>query len=489
MASDDIWKVCELDTTLRPLGKRGNITKTHASTPLSTDEKVINTPPRSDSTTAEFIEVHALDGRAITIVSTRTQTDWEWVEQTLTDSCQVQSEVERFEPKASSQTALQCEVIGPDSENEEPDEEKEDESHGIPNVGPPSLLAYKPESKQPPVHFEKIPVVSSSGSSQSKRETDFVLCDYCQQPCNPFIRREQLENNRDLELLFCCERAQKMREFLLEEERALAAVEVNRKIDVGPHPPFMNKHEKRAAKERAEQRLREWELQKVLLNTGNQNRFFSGQIKTISYRLSNEVWTIQEESRFPQMDVMDSSDIFTLQGEMDRQHRERVGFCINIFTLQGEMDRQHRERVGFCINIFTLQGEMDRQHRERVGFCINIFTLQGEMDRQHRERVGFCINIFTLQGEMDRQHRERVGFCINIFTLQGEMDRQHRERVGFCINIFTLQGEMDRQHRERVGFCINIFTLQGEMDRQHRERVGFCINTIPVMSLTPTYLI
>ncbi|CAB1329090.1 unnamed protein product, partial [Coregonus sp. 'balchen'] len=294
MASDDIWKVW------------GNITKTHASTPLSTDEKVINTPPRSDSTTAEFIEVHALDGRAITIVSTRTQTDWEWAEQTLTDSCQVQSEVERFEPKASSQTALQCEVIGPDSENEEPDEEKEDESHGIPNI----------------------PVVSSSGSSQSKRDTEFVLCDYCQQPCNPFIRREQLENNRDLELLFCCERAQKMREFLLEEERALAAVEVNRKIDVGPHPPFMNKHEKRAAKERAEQRLREWELQKVL-NTGNQNRFFSGQIKTISYRLSNEVWTIQEESRFPQMDVMDSSDIFTLQGEMDRQHRERVGFCIN----------------------------------------------------------------------------------------------------------------------------------------------------------------
>ena len=56
--------------------------------------------------------------------------------------------------------------------------------------------------------------------------------------------------------LFCCERAQKMRAFLLEEERALASMEMNRKIDVGPHPPFMNKHEKRAAKERAEQR---WE--------------------------------------------------------------------------------------------------------------------------------------------------------------------------------------------------------------------------------------
>uniref|UniRef100_A0A8C7W169 FAM194 C-terminal domain-containing protein n=2 Tax=Oncorhynchus mykiss TaxID=8022 RepID=A0A8C7W169_ONCMY len=314
MASDDIWKVCEL----------GEKTKSHARTTLSTDEKVIITLPRSDSTTAEFIEVHVLDGRSITIVSASTQTDWEWVEQALTDSCQVQSEVERFEPKASSQTVPQSIVIGPDSEIEETDMEKENELYGIPNVGPPSMLAYKPESKQPPVHFEKIPVLPISGSSeaQSKLKIEFVLCDYCQQPCNPFIRREQLENNRDLELLFCCERAQKMRAFLLEEERALASMEMNRKIDVGPHPPFMNKHEKRAAKERAEQRLLEWELQKVL-KKGNQNRFFSGQIKTISYRLSNEVWTFREESHFPKMDIMNSSDIFTLQGETDRQHRER----------------------------------------------------------------------------------------------------------------------------------------------------------------------
>lgn len=40
--------------------------------------------------------------------------------------------------------------------NEETDMEKENELYGIPNVGPPSMLAYKPESKQPPVHFEKV---------------------------------------------------------------------------------------------------------------------------------------------------------------------------------------------------------------------------------------------------------------------------------------------------------------------------------------------
>ncbi|KAK6292547.1 hypothetical protein J4Q44_G00371310 [Coregonus suidteri] len=151
-------------------------------------------------------------------LTTKTQTDWEWVEQTLTDSCQVQSELEKFKPKAlvESQTVLEIIVIGPDSE-----------------------LLWK----------------------------------------------------------------------------------VNRKIDVGPHPPFVSKQEKRAAKEQAEQRLLEWGLQRVQ-NTGNQNRFFSGggQLKTISYRLSNEVWIIREKHYFPQMDIRDSSDIFTFQGETERQN-------------------------------------------------------------------------------------------------------------------------------------------------------------------------
>lgn len=47
-----------------------------------------------------------------------------------------------------------------------------------------------------------VPVVSSSWSSgdQSEQEIALVLCDYCQQPSKPFICREQLENNPDLDL-------------------------------------------------------------------------------------------------------------------------------------------------------------------------------------------------------------------------------------------------------------------------------------------------
>ncbi|XP_067117321.1 glutamate-rich protein 6-like [Osmerus mordax] len=277
----------------------------------------------------ECIEVHALDGRAITIVSTNTQTDWEWVEQKLSDSCQVQSKIENFEPEPEEKllTHLVDWITSPDTENEETDVDVAtgDEKYDIPVVGPPSLLAYKPESKQPSVLFKKGPEVSTTDSPRKPSEgEEFVLCDYCQQPSKPFISREELENNPDLEFIFCCERAVKMREFLLEKERALAAVEANRKIDVGPHPPFMSKKEKRVAKERADQRLREWELQRVQ-KTGNQNRFFSGgmQIKTISYRLSNEVWIFHEEPHFPYMDIIDTSNFFTLQKETDARHRRK----------------------------------------------------------------------------------------------------------------------------------------------------------------------
>ncbi|KAM7380472.1 hypothetical protein PAMP_003765 [Pampus punctatissimus] len=42
----------------------------------------------------EFTEVRTLDGRFITLVKTQTQTDWEWAEQRLSFSCQVQKEIE-----------------------------------------------------------------------------------------------------------------------------------------------------------------------------------------------------------------------------------------------------------------------------------------------------------------------------------------------------------------------------------------------------------
>lgn len=44
--------------------------------------------------------------------------------------------------------------------------------------------------------------VSTTDSPRKPSEgEEFVLCDYCQQPSKPFISREELENNPDLELV------------------------------------------------------------------------------------------------------------------------------------------------------------------------------------------------------------------------------------------------------------------------------------------------
>lgn len=37
--------------------------------------------------------------------------------------------------------------------------EQENELYGIPDVGPPSLLAYRPESKQPPIYYKVQPEI------------------------------------------------------------------------------------------------------------------------------------------------------------------------------------------------------------------------------------------------------------------------------------------------------------------------------------------
>lgn len=53
----------------------------------SCNSSPISVFPRSP-VSPEFMEVRGLDGRFITLVSSQTQTDWEWVEQSLSFSCQ-----------------------------------------------------------------------------------------------------------------------------------------------------------------------------------------------------------------------------------------------------------------------------------------------------------------------------------------------------------------------------------------------------------------
>ncbi|KAL2081666.1 hypothetical protein ACEWY4_023519 [Coilia grayii] len=279
------------------------------------------------------MEVQTVDGRVITVTSTVTQTDWDWVVQRqLKDSSSVHIVIEDLPETLVEDIPADLGGLatGPDFENvEDKEKEQDNELYGIPYVGPPSLLAYRPESKQPPVRYRVqsksqmtlFPVVSAC--KQPGTNTEKILCDYCHQPGTSFISRELLETSSDLQQLFCCDKARSMRMLILKEERALAGVEVDKKIDVGPHPPFMSKQQKQAAKERAEQRLREFELQRVQ-NAGTQHRFLPGdqQIKTISYRLSHGEWTIREEPDIQRVDSV-PADFFSVRGEAPVMHTRK----------------------------------------------------------------------------------------------------------------------------------------------------------------------
>ncbi|XP_033966469.1 glutamate-rich protein 6-like [Pseudochaenichthys georgianus] len=194
----------------------------------------------------EFMEVLSLDGRLITLVGAQTQTDWEWVEQNLFFSCQVQKETE-------NSPLLQAEVVNMDAvadSSEEPgDEEMAEIEHNIPSVGPPRLIAHKPEPKQTP-HVGEVPQV------ESKQGGLLAQCDYCQQLCQPVIHGEMLENETHFKRLFCCKQAKQMRELIMGERERLAQRESARKIDVKPHDPVMSEEEREAAKKQAKERLK-----------------------------------------------------------------------------------------------------------------------------------------------------------------------------------------------------------------------------------------
>ncbi|KAK9537683.1 hypothetical protein VZT92_005278 [Zoarces viviparus] len=219
----------------------------------------------------EFTKVLALDGsvRFITLVSAETQTDWEWVQQRTSFSCQVQKEIE--DPQL-----LQAEV--------EPGNEMKPELEHNPWVGLPHLLAYRPEQKQTP-RFKKVPEV------KSKQHVLLAHLD----------RYQQLVEGQ----------AKEMRELISEERENLAQMESERKIEVNPQ-------EREAAKEQAKKRLRRLQLQK---KTEKDNLKMDLSRKesqhTMSSSPSKDIPNINDEQHIPQLDISTTDgepkckDVFT----------------------------------------------------------------------------------------------------------------------------------------------------------------------------------
>ncbi|XP_037644804.1 glutamate-rich protein 6-like [Sebastes umbrosus] len=314
LAANDLGKLCA-----GTLPQEQPIEKSHSREPgCSSESPLKEKPPVSP----EFMEVVALDGRFITLVGTHAQTDWRWVEQSLSLSCQVQKEIEvpqllQAEVESTDTVADSSEIsqtrgkqavraaVHPPSAIQLPStEEQEPDVHC---VGPPRLLAYKPEQKQSS-HVEKVPEV------EYKQDVLLAQCEFCQQL---FIYNELLENEAGFEGLFCCEKAKQLRDLLMGVREKLSRKMSYKKSDVNLHAPIMSEEERGAINDQAKERMRLLQLRRRTKRHLNIDLSHIMIKNRISYRLSKDVPYNYDEPPFPQMDIKSTTNLFTLQDETD----------------------------------------------------------------------------------------------------------------------------------------------------------------------------
>ncbi|XP_031416316.1 glutamate-rich protein 6 isoform X2 [Clupea harengus] len=176
-------------------------------------------------------------------------------------------------------------------------------------------------------HLTRIPILTSSSDSSGKLpecELPSILCEYCRQAKKPPVTLEQMGKTTDPEELFCCEVAWRMADLFPEEEedeKASKSVQKATKInDVNPHP--LSKAE---TKERTEQRLRD--LQPIRSQGSNYpSGLYSRQRgkSVVCYRLSNDLWNIQEESQLPEMEIITPPETVTLPDKEPGVKRKKM---------------------------------------------------------------------------------------------------------------------------------------------------------------------
>ncbi|XP_062312670.1 glutamate-rich protein 6-like isoform X2 [Osmerus eperlanus] len=270
---------------------------------LRTGAQNIKSRSSSNGDLSEYEEVHAFDGRVVVRVSTRSQTDWDWVAKSSTKNKlhthdqtvkNISNPVEEslaiphaIETAPNTKTLLETEgsEVVPSLNNRVLD---------MTSKAPSAHLAVQGEHKQSPPSCDMIAEVSNSDSSGDLLENDLdsIRCEYCQQFQKPAVLRDQMKHSTP------------------EEEEDIT-------MDTISHLPF------KGAKDLAEQRLKEWEIQRT--QTGSSNCTCSGvEAKlhnTICYRLSNEVFTA-EETALPEMEIINPPDTVTPHEE-EQGHKKK----------------------------------------------------------------------------------------------------------------------------------------------------------------------
>ncbi|TMS06628.1 Glutamate-rich protein 6 [Larimichthys crocea] len=194
--------------------------------------------------------------------------------------------------------------LGEESEDESMPEKGDD----IARVGPPRLIAYKPEPRK--TRVGKVPEV------ESKQDVHLVQCDYCQQLCQPFVHSERSENETDFERLFCCEQAKQMTTLHPGRERQNGAERVR-----------LRRLKKRKPKPKQAEQVN------VNIDIGRI------EIKHKTFRLPKEV--PNDEPDMHQINIKTTTGMFTLQEETDGEPKE----CLK---LKGVMKKFYKSGKCFC---------------------------------------------------------------------------------------------------------------------------------------------
>ncbi|XP_028918436.1 glutamate-rich protein 6 [Ornithorhynchus anatinus] len=145
----------------------------------------------------------------------------------------------------------------------------------IASVGPPTILAFKPECFQDRL-------------LQMAEECP-VLCEFCGANLQPFPSTEDLGANTR-EMPFCCDNFRELYEFLLQEKRLLSRDQLDL-ISIKPHAAHWSEADRQRAKERAMQRQQERQMARHAASIALEQASYtdlSRQLKTISYQLSKE---------------------------------------------------------------------------------------------------------------------------------------------------------------------------------------------------------
>lgn len=310
---------------------------------------------KSRSRKTEVMKKKTYDGREVTFITENTQTDWDWLEEAEKsgkvrllgprDSLQsLHEEDDLLSPKSGKKEdsktdipVVQEEPSGPspypindefgvpmlelssDSDTSSDEEEYtgrkvQDDRTFMPSIGPPQILQYNRESEKKEIEVSE---PSERAQDDDEAETDEQgrihgmfggTCEFCGHAVQPWPTLEQ-QQTVPPDQLYCCNEYREFVEYTTEQAQAMETQHLNatKKISISSHPHYgSSKEDRKVAKERALQRMREKEMQRKQQEASGfqqQSNFYSfaQKMKTINYQLSSqkcleEGWTVRPPS-------------------------------------------------------------------------------------------------------------------------------------------------------------------------------------------------